>query len=25
MILVTANVSAFSRVKGLSWQDWAKA
>jgi tRNA(fMet)-specific endonuclease VapC len=25
MILVTANVSEFSRVKGLSWQDWAKA
>lgn len=25
MILVTANDSAFSRVKGLSWQDWAKA
>jgi tRNA(fMet)-specific endonuclease VapC len=22
--LVTANVSEFSRVKGLSWQDWAK-
>jgi tRNA(fMet)-specific endonuclease VapC len=22
--LVTANVSDFSRVKGLSWQDWAK-
>jgi tRNA(fMet)-specific endonuclease VapC len=24
LILVTANVSEFSRVKGLSWQDWAK-
>jgi tRNA(fMet)-specific endonuclease VapC len=23
--LVTANVSEFSRVKGLAWQDWAKA
>jgi tRNA(fMet)-specific endonuclease VapC len=22
--LATANVSEFSRVKGLSWQDWAK-
>jgi len=22
--LVTANVSEFSRVKGLQWQDWAK-
>jgi tRNA(fMet)-specific endonuclease VapC len=22
--LVTANVAEFSRVKGLSWQDWAK-
>jgi tRNA(fMet)-specific endonuclease VapC len=22
--LVTANVSEFSRVKGLSWEDWAK-
>jgi predicted nucleic acid-binding protein len=22
--LVTAKVSEFSRVKGLSWQDWAK-
>jgi tRNA(fMet)-specific endonuclease VapC len=22
--LVTANVSEFARVKGLSWQDWAK-
>jgi tRNA(fMet)-specific endonuclease VapC len=22
--LVTANVSEFSRVKGLSWQDWAR-
>jgi tRNA(fMet)-specific endonuclease VapC len=22
--LVTANVSEFSRVKGLAWQDWAK-
>lgn len=22
--LVTANISEFSRVKGLSWQDWAK-
>ena len=25
MTLVTANVSEFSRVKGLAWQDWAKA
>jgi predicted nucleic acid-binding protein len=25
LILVTANVSKFSRVKGLSWQDWAKS
>ncbi len=25
MILVTSNVSEFSRVKGLSWQDWAKS
>jgi tRNA(fMet)-specific endonuclease VapC len=25
LTLVTANVSEFSRVKGLSWQDWAKA
>ncbi len=24
LILVTANVSEFSRVKGLIWQDWAK-
>jgi tRNA(fMet)-specific endonuclease VapC len=24
LILVTANVAEFSRVKGLSWQDWAK-
>jgi len=24
LILVTTNVSEFSRVKGLSWQDWAK-
>ena len=24
LVLVTANVSEFSRVKGLSWQDWAK-
>jgi tRNA(fMet)-specific endonuclease VapC len=23
LTLVTANVSEFSRVKGLSWQDWA--
>ena len=23
--LVTANVAEFSRVKGLIWQDWAKA
>jgi tRNA(fMet)-specific endonuclease VapC len=22
--LVTANVTEFSRVKGLSWQDWAQ-
>jgi tRNA(fMet)-specific endonuclease VapC len=25
LTLVTANVSEFSRVKGLSWQDWASA
>jgi tRNA(fMet)-specific endonuclease VapC len=25
LTLVTANVSEFSRVKGLNWQDWAKA
>jgi tRNA(fMet)-specific endonuclease VapC len=25
LTLVTANVSEFSRVKGLIWQDWAKA
>jgi tRNA(fMet)-specific endonuclease VapC len=25
LTLVTANVSEFSRVKGLSWQDWARA
>jgi tRNA(fMet)-specific endonuclease VapC len=24
LTLVTANISEFSRVKGLSWQDWAK-
>jgi tRNA(fMet)-specific endonuclease VapC len=24
LTLVTANVSEFSRVKGLEWQDWAK-
>jgi tRNA(fMet)-specific endonuclease VapC len=24
LTLVTGNVSEFSRVKGLSWQDWAK-
>ncbi len=24
LTLVTANVSEFSRVKGLKWQDWAK-
>jgi tRNA(fMet)-specific endonuclease VapC len=24
LTLVTANVSEFSRIKGLSWQDWAK-
>ena len=24
LTLVTANVAEFSRVKGLSWQDWAK-
>jgi tRNA(fMet)-specific endonuclease VapC len=24
LTLVTANVSEFSRVKGLSWQDWAE-
>jgi tRNA(fMet)-specific endonuclease VapC len=24
LTLVTANASEFSRVKGLSWQDWAK-
>jgi len=23
LILVTANVSEFARVRGLSWQDWA--
>ncbi len=23
LILVTANVSEFARVKGLTWQDWA--
>jgi tRNA(fMet)-specific endonuclease VapC len=25
LTLVTANVSEFSRVEGLSWQDWASA
>jgi tRNA(fMet)-specific endonuclease VapC len=25
LTLVTANVAEFSRVKGLAWQDWAKA
>lgn len=25
LTLVTANVREFSRVKGLSWEDWAKA
>jgi tRNA(fMet)-specific endonuclease VapC len=25
LILVTANVREFSRIKGLSWEDWAKA
>jgi tRNA(fMet)-specific endonuclease VapC len=24
MTLVTTNISEFSRVKGLAWQDWAK-
>ncbi len=24
LTLVTANVSEFSRVKGLTWQDWAR-
>jgi tRNA(fMet)-specific endonuclease VapC len=24
LTLVTANISEFSRVKGLSWEDWAK-
>jgi tRNA(fMet)-specific endonuclease VapC len=24
LTLVTANVSEFSRIKGLAWQDWAK-
>ncbi len=24
LTLVTSNVSEFSRVKGLAWQDWAK-
>ena len=24
LTLVTANVSEFSRVKGLAWQDWAR-
>jgi tRNA(fMet)-specific endonuclease VapC len=24
LTLVTANVSEFSRIEGLSWQDWAK-
>jgi tRNA(fMet)-specific endonuclease VapC len=24
LTLVTANVAEFSRVKGLSWQDWGK-
>jgi tRNA(fMet)-specific endonuclease VapC len=25
LTLVTANISEFKRVKGLSWQDWAEA
>jgi tRNA(fMet)-specific endonuclease VapC len=25
LTLVTANVSEFSRIKGLAWQDWAKS
>jgi tRNA(fMet)-specific endonuclease VapC len=25
LTLITANVSEFSRVKGLLWQDWAKS
>ena len=25
LTLVTANVSEFARVKGLSWQDWARS
>ncbi len=25
LTIVTANVSEFSRVRGLAWQDWAKA
>jgi len=25
LTLVTANVSEFSRVKGLAWQDWARS
>ena len=25
LTLITANVSEFSRVKGLVWQDWAKS
>lgn len=25
LTLVTANVSEFARVKGLAWQDWARA
>jgi tRNA(fMet)-specific endonuclease VapC len=25
LTLVTANVSEFSRVKGLTWQDWARS
>lgn len=25
LTVVTANISEFSRVKGLSWQDWAEA
>jgi tRNA(fMet)-specific endonuclease VapC len=24
LTLMTANISEFSRVKGLMWQDWAK-
>jgi tRNA(fMet)-specific endonuclease VapC len=24
LILVTANVREFSRIKGLAWEDWAK-